>query len=99
MGIDFSHSNASWAYSGFMRFRSRLAQAEGFDLEQMDGFQRAWEPARPMRSWDEITTPLKPLLEHSDCDGELTPEECAQVEPRLREVRRKPRILLTHPTR
>ena len=26
MGIDFSHGDASWSYSGFNRFRKRLAQ-------------------------------------------------------------------------
>jgi len=79
MGLDFSHGEAHWAYSGFMRFRARLAEHEGFDLRKMQGFDGS-------RSWDAVTTPIKPLLDHSDCDGELTPEECAQVYPRLREI-------------
>jgi hypothetical protein len=29
---------------------------------------------------------IVPLLNHSDCDGELTPEECATISPRLREL-------------
>lgn len=79
MGLDFNNSDAHWAYSGFMRFRSRLAEHEGFSLADMQGFDGS-------RPWDEITTAIKPLLDHSDCDGELTPEECAQVAPRLREI-------------
>ena len=30
MGIDFSHGDAHWAYSGFMRFRGRLAVELGY---------------------------------------------------------------------
>lgn len=81
MGLDFSHTDAHWAYSGFNRFREALAKHEGFNLNEMAGFC-----APPNRSWDEITTPLKPLLNHSDCEDELTPDECRQVAPRLREV-------------
>lgn len=38
--------------------------------------------------WDDLATPttLRPLLDHSDCEGEMTPEECAQVAPRLAEI-------------
>jgi hypothetical protein len=79
MGLDFHNSDAHWSYSGFARFRERLAKHEGFDLDEMQGFNG-------LRPWSEITTALKPLLDHSDGDGELTPEECAQVAPRLREV-------------
>lgn len=99
MGIDFRHYDSpaghhcpQWAYSGFNRFRARLAASEGFDLDEMQGFSKGdWDldgdhRVFGTRPWDEITTPIKPLLNHSDCDGELTPEECAQVAPRLREV-------------
>lgn len=100
MGLDFNHSRdedgrsdccPQWSYGGFNRFRKALAAAEGFDLDQMQGFMtddiHGGDP-RPIagRSWDDVTTDLKPLLNHSDCDGELTPEECAQVFPRLRKI-------------
>lgn len=96
MGLDFRHERPDghhcpqWAYSGFNRFRTRLAASEGFVLDEMQGFSNGhyfendYKPGT--RSWDEITTALKPLLNHSDADGELTPEECAQVAPRLRKV-------------
>jgi len=90
MGLDFSHGDAHWAYSEFHRFRERLAEHEGFDLNAMHGFCAPWRghdpETHPDRPWDEITTPLKPLLDHSDADGELTPDECKVVEPRLREI-------------
>ena len=83
MGLDFCigtpekmrHVDARWSYSGFHRFRARLAGAIGVKLESMRGFGRG-EFARP---WSEIDDGLVPLLRHSDCEGEMTPEECATV--------------------
>lgn len=85
MGLDFTHNRppghhcAQWSYTGFGAFRRRLAEEEEFNLDDMQGFDGDV-------SWDDVTTDLKPLLNHSDCDGNLTPEECAQVAPRLREI-------------
>lgn len=99
MGLDFNHPTPDgersrccphWSYGGFNDFRTRLAASEGFDLDEMQGFGKGEyftdDRVHGTRPWDEIDTPLKPLLNHSDCDGHLTPEECAQVAPRLREV-------------
>lgn len=80
MGIDFSHGGAHWAYSGFHRFRERLSEAEGFDLNMMDGFGGSGV------SWKTVETPLKPLLDHSDCDDDLSAEDCAGIWPRLSEI-------------
>lgn len=83
MGLDFSHTDAHWAYSGFNRFRTRVAAVLGFDLDRMEGFHGD-------RSWDSVPSatdePLIDLLNHSDCDGELTPEQCERIAPRLREA-------------
>jgi len=38
------------------------------------------------KSWEGIDDPIVPFLHHSDCEGILTPEECAQVAPRLKEL-------------
>lgn len=80
MGIDFSHCNASWAYSGFMRFRKRVAKSVGFDLDSMEGFggKTKWSSLKP--------DPIHALLNHSDCDGHLTVTECKKVAPRLKEI-------------
>lgn len=70
---------AQWSYTGFNAFRARLAREEGLDLHLMHGFGGDMP-------WDETVTPLRPLLDHSDCDGDLSPEECAQIAPRLTEI-------------
>ena len=77
MGLDFSHSDASWSYSGFCRFRAKLANEIGIDLLSMRGFggTNLWPK-------DDIVL----LLNHSDCDGELTPSQCRRLAPRLLEL-------------
>ena len=84
MGVDIG--GAHWAYSGFARFRRTIAAMEGIDLDNMYGFGGSINPNCKQIPWDTVDSPLKPLLNHSDCDGELTPEECAQVWPRLEEI-------------
>lgn len=79
MGLDFSHGEAHWSYSGFHRFRVELAAAIGVDLDQMQGFGGEI-------SWENVNNPIIPLLNHSDCDGELSPEECRQIAPKLKEI-------------
>lgn len=49
----------------------------------MQGFS---SPTGKNLSWDNVFDPIKPLLNHSDCDGELSPVECAVVAPRLRQL-------------
>lgn len=79
MGIDFSHGSATWSYGGFMRFRTRLAESIGITLAEMRGF-------RGPREWSTVDDAIVPLLNHSDCDGDLAPEVCATVASRLREI-------------
>lgn len=117
MGLDFSHCDAHWGYSGFMRFRTRLAAEAGIALHCMEGFAVSYigafigtkqsfcktvdvydssiesnkHPAgyigsQPVISWDKVKDDIVPLLNHSDCDGILTPDECRKVAPRLREL-------------
>jgi len=83
MGLSFSHGTAQWAYSGFNRFRERLARQMGFDLNEMQGFT---EPPEAGKTWDHIKDPIKYLLYHSDCDGTLTARQCALIAPRLIEL-------------
>jgi len=37
-------------------------------------------------NWDDVETPLRHLIHHSDCDGDLSPEQCREVAPALREA-------------
>ncbi|WP_084963335.1 hypothetical protein [Thermoactinospora rubra] len=87
MGLNISPGGASWSYSGFNRFRERLAVAEGFALDEMEGFKPFDAPDTWVgKRWDEVQTSLKPLLDHSDCGGYLLARECEEVLPRLREI-------------
>jgi hypothetical protein len=79
MGIDFSHGNAHWAYSGFNRFRAQLAEQIGMKLKDMEGFDGT-------TAWKDFEDDIIPLLNHSDCDGHLTISECKKIAPRLKEL-------------
>jgi hypothetical protein len=58
-------------------FREWLARAEGFALDEMDGFGGD-------RQWHSVSTTSAPLLHHPDDDGpDLTPTQCASMLPRL----------------
>jgi hypothetical protein len=81
MGLNFSNSQVSWAYSGFNSFRKRLANEIGIEnLDKMYGFggRKSWKPYQ--------SDPIYPFINHSDCDGKLPWEECRTVAPRLREL-------------
>jgi hypothetical protein len=73
MGLDFSHCGAHWSYSGFYRFRERIARAIGLDYSSEI-------------KWKDIDSPLVPFLDHSDCGGELSPADCRQVARALKAI-------------
>jgi len=87
MGLDLElevvdpRFHVSFAYSGFARFRERLAEtALGIDLRSMKGFGGEGE-------WSAfLDDPLYNLLYHSDCDGELEDIECEGLASRIRET-------------
>ena len=37
-------------------------------------------------TWRGVRSPLRPLLDHSDCEGTLGPSSCAKVAPELRRI-------------
>ena len=74
-----------------MRFRRRLAREIGVCLDAMVGFQSrvgntSYDTSGCPIPWSKVHDPIVPLLNHSDCEGELSPEECRVVAPRLREL-------------
>lgn len=80
MGLDFSHCDAHWSYSGFSIFRRRICWHIGIIgslLEDMyeDGSYKFL-----------INDDIYPLIDHSDCDGELTIQEMKQIIPRLQNI-------------
>ena len=97
MGIDFTkggagdfENSAHWSYSGFNDFRARLAADIGIKLGEMEGFTFITRigggiESEP-KSWDKVSDLIKPFLDHSDCDGQLSAEECGAIAPRLREL-------------
>lgn len=85
MGLDFSHCNAHWGYSGFNRFRAKLSEAIG-NKSLADFFNAGPSERYKTEVTLEDDEPLNDLLMHSDCDGELTEEQCRVIAPRLREV-------------
>lgn len=81
MGLDFSHCEAHWSYSGFNVFRRMLAQSIGI----IDSIEK------DIYGYDELYKELKdddiyPLIDHSDNEGSLTVEEMKQVLPRLQMI-------------
>lgn len=83
MGVRIFPGRAEWAYGGFARFRRKLAEEEGIDIDAMVGYggDIKWET-----SHGDPITPLAPLLNHSDCDGHLESHECELVMHRLRVI-------------
>jgi hypothetical protein len=77
---DNSSPDVSWSYSGFVGFRRRLAEAEGFVLSEMWGYGGE-------RPWSDVSTALEPLLDHSDAGGDdISPTECASMLVRLEAI-------------
>lgn len=81
MGLDVSHDAWHGAYSAFNRFRTKICQVAGLgNLEDWEGFGGT-------KKWPSVEKePLVALLYHSDCDGEIPPEECVGIARRLREL-------------
>jgi hypothetical protein len=81
LNADFTR-RARWAYSGFNRFRNRLTeQVFGFTYDAL------LESGIGSKMWAQVAEhPLYPLLNHSDCDGDLSPEDCHKVGMALRGI-------------
>ena len=75
MGLNCTHGCYDGPYSYFNTFRKWVAKQIFIDMDQMEGFAKDI----PGASWDCVIHPIKPLLDHSDCDGELTPDDCRSV--------------------
>jgi len=80
MGLDISHDAFHGAYSAFNRFRKALARAMGgsfppHDLFEHDDNRWYWGHGYSAETHPGLTI----FFCHSDCDGEMTPEECALV--------------------
>lgn len=81
MGLDTTHNAWHGAYSRFHRWRVAVANAIGINIDEMEGFGGT-------KDWDQ-NHPLTPLLHHSDCDGDLSVEECKRLIIGLTEIKDK----------
>jgi hypothetical protein len=94
MGLDTTHDGFHGAYSAFSRWRNDLAIAAGYRMEG----ESEWRQY-PALNWDAITEanlmgewestpedPLIVLIAHSDCDGEILPEQAAPLADRLEQL-------------
>lgn len=78
MGLDISPGNFHMAYGSFNQFRRLLARTVDMELNAMEGFGG-------MTSWPESEVePLVHFLNHSDCDGEISWQFCADIANRLK---------------
>jgi hypothetical protein len=68
MGLDTSHNCWHGPYSSFNRFREKLA-----GLIDIPDLKAHWD------SGQDFPHDIHPLLNHSDCDGELSVTEAQQV--------------------
>lgn len=79
MGLDTTHNAFHGPYSSFGQFRTKLAEHIGITLADMEGFGGN-------KSFDMVEDDVKILLDHSDCDGEISPADCAKLSKRLDEI-------------
>ncbi|MBW1739413.1 MAG: hypothetical protein JRJ69_18305 [Deltaproteobacteria bacterium] len=88
MGLDCSHNAFSGAYSAFNRFRQAVAKAANGSFPPHDPKNnlddRYWYFGE---GYSKDTHPgLYIFLSHSDCDGEISPEDCKKVADELEEL-------------
>lgn len=81
MGLDTTHDAWHGPYSSFNQFRKWLAAKIGIELYDYIGYGD--NATKDLKS---IEHDIQPLLDHSDCDGELTPEECKRISAGLKQI-------------
>ena len=90
MGLDTTHDCWHGAYSAFTRWRNKLAEVAGYKFYKEGGIDQ------PLIDWGHITQenlfgqwketpkdPLMVLIAHSDCEGEIFPEQAEPLADRL----------------
>lgn len=93
MGLDISHNAFHGAYTAFNRFRNAICKVLGgtYPPHPKDAVDDGGNPLDPSRwYWDgdkysQSTHPgLYLLLCHSDCDGEIKPNDCKLIARELK---------------
>lgn len=83
MGLSCSHDAWDGAYSAFQRFRIQVIEAVGGKYTRTGSASFSW-------TYDDEVLPqehvrgLSALIDHSDCDGHLEPDDCRRLAAALR---------------
>lgn len=78
MGLDTSHDCWHGPYSSFNDFRTRIAADQGIDDLRKFYKDNPTMDAKPYEDAG-VDPRIIPLLNHSDCDGTLSPIECKGI--------------------
>ena len=78
MGLDTTHGCWNGGYGAFNKFRYGLGKLIGINLDDYYGYRNS-DKTPPYKDLVTINNGIGPLLDHSDCDGELTPSECQRI--------------------
>lgn len=81
MGLDTTHGCWHGSYSSFNTFRRKLANEIGINLNEYEGYGDFGT-----KDLNSIDHEIAPLLNHSDCDGVLTPLECKSIASGLKKI-------------
>lgn len=79
MGLNTTHGCWNGSYCSFSVFRKLLGKQIGIELDTFVGFGGT-------TPWSTVSHKIKPLLNHSDCDGILTIPQCEQIAIGLDEI-------------
>jgi len=79
MGLDTTHGCWNGPYSSFNKFRSDLAKQIGINLDDYDGYGGE-------KDLESIEHGIMPLLNHSDCDGDLSVDESKSISEGLKSI-------------
>lgn len=95
MGLDTSHDAWTGAYGAFTRWRNAIAEAAGYAVWEVV-HDRGYKAPTIMLDWGHVTqdnlfgkwdkTPADPLVvlfAHSDCEGEIFPEQATPLADKL----------------
>lgn len=84
-----------------------LRKMQGFSDVDRSLLEKSWESYRQAIeedtkkekiSWDTVDDPIKHLLHHSDCEGEIAAEYCGVIADRLEEIIKDwPTKIVLHP--
>jgi len=86
VGLDTTYGCFSGSYASFMRFRTKLCEVAGYgQLNRRvgyGGFENGAEFSGHI-PWPDNNDALIVLLDHSDCDGEISHKDCKPLADRL----------------